>query len=45
MLPIIDGERVIGNNDYSVLASSDLEAHYEIAVLALLLEAVHDETV
>ena len=42
----LDGERVVGNDDNSVLASSDhyLEVHYKIAVSALLLEAVHDET-
>ena len=43
----LDGERVVGNDD-NFLARSDcykLEAHYEIAVSALSLEAVHDETV
>ena len=35
----------IGNNDNSVLAFSDHYVHYEIAVSAISLEAVHDETV
>ena len=38
---------MVGNDDNSVLASSDhyLEVHYKIAVSALSLEAVCDETV
>ena len=38
---------MVGTDDNSVFASSDryrLEAHYEIAVSTLSLEAVHDET-
>ena len=38
---------MVGNDDNSTLASYDrsLEVRYEIAVSALSLEAVHDETV
>ena len=47
ILCCLDGERVVGNDNNSVCASSDhqLKAHYKIAVSALSLEAVHDETV
>ena len=39
----LDGKKMVGNNDNSVLASSDsqLETQYEIAVSALSLTAVH----
>ena len=41
VLCCLDGERVVDNDDNSVLASSDyqLEVHYEMAVSALSLEA------
>ena len=38
----LDDEKVVGSGDNSIVASSDsqMEAHYEIAVSALSLEAV-----
>ena len=39
VLCCLDGERVVGKDD-----NSSSEAYYEIAVSALLLAGVHDET-